>query len=99
MTIHIGSRYRFRNTSQIVDQDGKAYLIHRIRKTTVNPQSGFRLYTTIAGDTFEKLAEREYGDARKWYVIADSNPEVFFPLDLDSGVQIIIPPRSFAVVS
>jgi nucleoid-associated protein YgaU len=84
---------------QVEDSVGNTYKIHKIRKTTISPSAGFRLYTTRAGDTFEKLAASEYGDARKWYVIADANPDVFFPMDLEVGIQIVIPNKSFAVLS
>jgi hypothetical protein len=47
----------------------------------------------------ETLAVLFYSDARKWYIIADANPEIFFPLDLEVGINLTIPPRTYAVVS
>jgi nucleoid-associated protein YgaU len=46
----------------------------------------------------ESLAYRRYGDANKWYVIADANPEIFFPLDLEAGNVIRIPPKTVAAL-
>lgn len=98
MSLFRGSRYRFGETIQIQDSSGESSRIHVLRETTNIPAQGARLYTVQAGDTFEKIAEREYSDGNKWYVIADANPEVFWPLDLVAGMQMRIPPRSFAAV-
>lgn len=43
------------------------------------------------GETFLSLAQQYYGDQSKWWVIADHNPEVQYPLDLASGDSIVIP--------
>jgi nucleoid-associated protein YgaU len=99
MTVHQNSRYRFRESYQTMQIGSDSVRIHKIRRTTVLPIAGFHLYTTRSGDTFESLAHQYYSDARKWYVIADANPEIFFPLDLISGVQILIPPKTFAIAS
>jgi len=96
MTVFSGSRYRFGNTIQITDASGEVAVVHKLRETTVEPPNGSELYVTLAGDTMESLAFRRYGDANKWYVIADANPKVFWPLDLQPGTQIIIPTASFA---
>lgn len=95
MSLFRGSRYRLTSTIQNTDADKQVNSVHVLRKTTVIPGTT-RPYTTVAGDTLEKIAEREYGDANKWYVLADANPEVFWPLDLLEGVVIRIPTRSFA---
>lgn len=99
MTVHQTSRYRFADTQQVEDSDGNIANIHKIRRTSAPLRAGSRVYVTKAGDTFESIAYREYGDARKWYVIADANVDIFFPLTLTSGVSIIIPPKSVAVLS
>jgi phage tail protein X len=99
MTIHQGSRYRFKNILQVTDELGQTNYVHKIRKTTLGVLGGSRIYRTKAGDTLEKLAETFYSDSRKWYAIADANPEIFFPLDLDVGIDLTIPPRTYVVVS
>lgn len=98
MTLFRGSRYRFGEVIQVQDSEGEVNRVHVRRNTTNIPTKGTRSYVALAGDTFEKIAEREYGDANKWYVLADANPEVFWPLDLQAGIQIRIPPRSFAAI-
>lgn len=99
MTVFQTSRYNFSDTQQIEDSAGNVVKIHKIRKTTLDGYPGFRLYTTKAGDTFESIAAREYSDSRKWYVLADANPDVFFPLELSAGMQVVIPSYSYAVLS
>lgn len=96
MSLFKGSRYRFGDVIQTTDAQRDVNRVHVLRKTSVAEPSGSRTYTTLAGDTLEVIAEREYGDANKWYVLADVNPQIFWPLDLESGTVIIIPPSSFA---
>lgn len=84
---------------QVEASDGTFAEVHKIRRTTIGGEAGFRLYTAKAGDTFESLASREYSDARKWYVIADANPDIFFPLELTPGMQVVIPSKTFAVLT
>jgi nucleoid-associated protein YgaU len=96
--IYRGSRYGNVEVLQSQNAAGETESTYVIRKTTVTPPTGSIAYTTKAGDTFEKLAQKHYGDGNKWYVLADANPSVFFPLDLDSGTLIYIPPKSYAAL-
>ena len=96
MTMFTGSRYRLLEPLQVTTADEEEAFCHQLRKTTLGTLLGSRRYTTQAGDTMESLAFEAYGDATKWYIIADANPQVFFPLDLEVGVEIVIPPKSFA---
>ena len=50
-----------------------------------------KLYTIIEGDTLTSLAFRFYGDSKLWYIIADINENINNPLELDWGINIIIP--------
>lgn len=96
MPIFSGSRYRVLDPIQVEDANGNIESYHQLRPTTFDPPIGSKRYTTQAGDTFEKLAFQRYGDANKWYILADANPQIFWPLDLESGVEVIIPPKSYA---
>jgi len=49
-------------------------------------------YITKQDDNFLDLATSTYGDPRKWSVIADFNPEVFYPLDLVEQTTLVLPP-------
>jgi nucleoid-associated protein YgaU len=96
MTVNRTSRYRFGKYLQVEYEEGKFERFHELRSTTMYPPSNSVTYTTKAGDTFESLAYRLYGSSAKWYILADANPHIFYPLDLGSGQRIILPPRSYA---
>lgn len=98
MGIYKGSRYRFSDVVQVTDSDGDVNGVYEIRETTVEVPDGSIPYTIQAEDTMEALAFKYYGDGNKWYVIADANPQVFWPLDIRQGVLIYIPPRSYAAI-
>jgi nucleoid-associated protein YgaU len=44
------------------------------------------------GDTYSKIAAREYGDPALWRVIADANPDQASPRNLAPGTILLIPP-------
>jgi len=98
MTVFGNSRYRFGNTQQIMDKNGDVNAVHMLRDTTQDPVRGSKVYQLGAPDTLEFLAFKRYGDANKWYILADSNPQVFFPLDAVPGNEIVVPPKSVAAV-
>ena len=100
MTLFKGSRYRFKEAIQAMDADGNVEAFYPLRDTTLqDPIPGSARHLVLAGETFESLADMRYADATKWYIIADANPQIFWPLDLTEGVEIIIPPRSYAELS
>lgn len=96
MTLFRGSRYRKVGVVQVQGASGDVDAVYKIRQTSLDIPVGSRSYTTKAEDTLESIAYREYGDGNKWYVIADVNIEIFWPLDLVAGMSIMIPPRSYA---
>ncbi len=98
MTLFANSRFRFADRIQIEDKNGEVNSVQVLRITTSDIPDNTSSFTTGAGDTFEKLADRFYQDASKWYVLADANPEIFYPLDLTAGTVIKVPPRSFAAL-
>jgi len=99
MPIFRGSRYRLVDRIQIEDNDGEISSVYTLRKFPADIPRGSVPYKTRAGDTFESLAYRYYDDANKWYIIADVNPQIFWPFDLQSGALIYIPPRTYAAIS
>jgi nucleoid-associated protein YgaU len=48
-------------------------------------------YSVKIEDTLEGLATQIYGDPSLWWRIADLNPQIKFPLDLEPGMVIRIP--------
>lgn len=51
----------------------------------------FRYRTAVDGDRYDIIANREYGDARLWWVLARANPEVFYPEEIPVGAVLRIP--------
>jgi len=99
MTIFNGSRYRLSDVIQSEDADNIIESTYIIRDTTILPPEGSTPYLTKPGDTFEKIAKNKYGDGNKWYVLADINSHIFFPLDLEVNTLIYLPPETFVVSS
>ncbi|MHA2429061.1 MAG: hypothetical protein ACXADB_13660 [Candidatus Hermodarchaeia archaeon] len=97
MPIFKGSRYRFSSIIQVDDSDGNTNGVYVLRSTTEDVPDGSIPHQVSAKDTFESLAFKKYSDANKWYVVADVNPQVFFPLDLTPGEVIYLPPNSYTV--
>jgi nucleoid-associated protein YgaU len=52
---------------------------------------GYTLYTVREGDTLETISARVLGTTERFWEIADINPQVKFPLDLQAGDVIRIP--------
>lgn len=48
-------------------------------------------YMVASGDTIENMAFKLFGDPSQWWRIADVNPQIEFPLDIISGMEIRIP--------
>lgn len=88
-----GSRYKDILEYRAVDEEGLAYRIKSIR--WIPKTQGRFMHTVTQSDRIDLLAYKYYGDPKKWWLICDANPEVFFPLDLleEPGKRIIIPPN------
>ncbi len=54
------------------------------------PENSFD-HVALAGDTMATLADKYYGDEGKWWIIADFNPSILYPLDLVAGDVLVIP--------
>jgi len=96
MGLFRGSRFRLSDMIQVKDADRDINRLFVVQETTAEVPDGSLPYTVQAEDTFESLAFKFYGDANKWYVIANVNPAVFWPLNLEAGTLIYIPPKSYA---
>ena len=80
--ITVLSRYQYADTNSngILTAERK-----EVRDTYVQK------YTVGIRDTIESLAGEIYGDPSLWWRLADLNPQVQFPLDLEPGMIIRIP--------
>ena len=53
--------------------------------------STFVYYTVVQGDRMDTIANNLYGVPDYWWMIANANPEIFYPDDLVVGSIIRIP--------
>jgi nucleoid-associated protein YgaU len=51
----------------------------------------YTLYTVVSGDTLENIAMRRLGSPTRYWEIADMNPQIKFPTDIETGDVIRIP--------
>lgn len=74
----VQSRYR-------VSKDGR----HANRVEEVG--SRYIPYTVRQGDTLENIALKHFGDTKRFWEIADLNPQIKYPTDLVVGNTIRLP--------
>lgn len=74
----IGARYRVDDNNQTAS---------RIRST----KNKYRTYRVKAGDRIDTIAHQAFGDANRWWEIADLNPQIKFPLAITPGDVLRIP--------
>jgi len=96
MVVFRNSRYRFLGKYQVEDKLGAIEQVYELREFPRGTIRGMISHTVKASETFEQIAFKYYGDPAKWYVLADANPQIFFPLDLQAGAVIVIPPLFYA---
>lgn len=91
MTIYIGSRYENDPVDRVITQSGE-YIPTIYHQDMPEVQTfSFGLVTTGYGERLDAIAARELGDPELWWVIANANPEVFYPDDLPVGTVLRIP--------
>lgn len=76
--ILVGSRYENSSIDRVHVGNGVYSLV--VVQAPLNVSG--RRFTTIsvgAGDRFDTIAHRLWGDASRWWILADVNPEVDFP--------------------
>ena len=49
------------------------------------------LHIISDGETLFSISDKYYGDFRKWYLIAEKNPSVTNPFDLQIGAELVVP--------
>lgn len=86
---------------QIETADGEFVEVPKLPQTTVQDidiSSDAEWYVVRADETFESIAFDQYydiGGANIWWVLAMLNPHIEYPLDLQAGDRIIIPPTQW----
>lgn len=84
-----GSRYRRVADAAFVDGLGQAVTLKALREPLATEAA--LVYQVREGDRLDLLAWRFFKDSRKWWLIADANPDVLDPADL------LVPGRSIAI--
>jgi len=54
-------------------------------------RTNYNLYTVKEGETLESIATRTLGNPLRYWELADLNPQVKFPLDLEVGTVLRLP--------
>jgi len=86
-----GSRYLSVKEYLARGPDGRDVNVKRLR--TGNSPEGSFFYVVKEGDRLDLLAYRFYRTSRKWWLIADANPDLMHPDELlVPGLRIAIPP-------
>jgi len=93
MTVYTNSRYAQQPVYRLVAPNGS------IRATVFRtpPPVGvgsYLHYTVKVGDRFDSLAAQFLGDSTLWWMVADANPEAFYPVAPVPGSVLRIPLRS-----
>ncbi len=55
------------------------------------PVRGYTTYVVRQGDTLENLATKYLGSPKRYWELADMNPQVKFPLDITVGMLLRLP--------
>jgi nucleoid-associated protein YgaU len=84
-----GSRYQRVAEAAFVDGEGRAVRLKRTREPVATERA--LIYQVREGDRLDALAHRFFHDPRKWWLIADANPDV---LTLE---QLLIPGRQLRI--
>lgn len=69
-----GSRYQRTPDAAFADGRGRTVQVKRTREPLATQQA--LVYTVREGDRLDLLAQRFFHDPRKWWLIADANPDV-----------------------
>ena len=97
MSYFTHSRYLHQPRLQVGDHLGNFYEVPEQRATTVfeaEHPAGTRTVVVEPGESFDSLATDHLGTPALWWLLADFNPHIFYPLDLVDADMINLPPRS-----
>ena len=86
-----GSRYRRVPDAAFVDGTGRSVQLKATREP-VATELGL-VYQVREGDRLDALANRFFHDPRKWWLIADANPDVLAPEQLLEPGRLLRIPR------
>ena len=88
-----GSRYEKTDNYLYASSDGTKYLVKKIRKVPDDDSKVFHIVKQ--GDRLDIMAFIYYDDPTKFWIISDSNKEMYPDDALIRGNRIAIPPERF----
>lgn len=86
-----GSRYLRVGDYSLTDVKGASRTLKRVREPM--HLEAVQEYQVREGDRLDLLATKFYRNPRKWWLIADANPQYLSPEDLLTPGQVILIPR------
>lgn len=84
-----GSRYQRVLEALFTDGTGRSTSLKRTREPAATDFA--IVYMVREGDRLDRLAQRFFHDPRKWWLIADANPDVLAP------DQLLVPGRTLNI--
>ncbi|MDX2298430.1 MAG: LysM domain-containing protein [Xanthomonadaceae bacterium] len=84
-----GSRYQRVPDASVLDGEGRSVPLKRTREPVETELA--LIYQVREGDRLDALANRFFHDPRKWWLIADANPDVLTP------EQLLVPGRQLRI--
>lgn len=91
MTVYVGSRYEDDPIDRVLSSEGEFEPTIYHRPPPLAQLFRFAVYTTGYGERLDLLAARFYDDPELSWVIANANPEVFYPDQIPVGTVLRIP--------
>jgi len=91
MPIFRNSRYLSQGTIAVADEHDRVRNVYKQRDTTIfdgDWPANTRSISPTPGLSLDLIAREHLGSHRLWWLIADMNPEVFYPLDYDDGIGV-----------
>ena len=91
MTIYVGSRYEEDTVDRVrAGSEDYAAAVYHQAPPLVQVFS-YGLHYVVQGDRLDMLAATYLGDAELSWVLANANPELFYPDDIPAGTVLRIP--------
>lgn len=91
MTIYVGSRYENDPVDRVLVPSGEFIPTVYHQDMPRFQVFGYSLHVCGYGERLDQLAADHLGDPELSWVIANANPEVFYPDDLPVGTVLRIP--------
>lgn len=91
MTIYVGSRYENDTVDRVLVSSGQYVPTIYHQDMPEQQVFGFSLHVAEYGERLDLLAAQYLGDAELGWVIANANPELFYPDQIPVGTVLRIP--------